>query len=63
MDLTVSTKVKTMEGEGIGAHSMFLNTSGVKGCARASGWGLGRLISKSITHTYLHKANNKLVSV
>jgi hypothetical protein len=25
-------------------------------------WGLGRVTSKSITHTDLHKLNNKLVS-
>ncbi len=59
----MNTKVKTMEGEGVGAHSLFLSTSGVKGCAGTPGWGLGRLISKSITHIDLHKTNNKLVSV
>jgi hypothetical protein len=36
---------------------------GVEGRARASGWGLGRVISKLITHMDLHKPNNKLVSV
>ncbi len=58
----MSTKMKTIEGEGVGAHSLFLSTSGVKGCDEAPGWGLGRLTSKSITHTDLHKTNNKLVS-
>jgi hypothetical protein len=36
---------------------------GVEGCAGAPGWGLGRMTSKSITHTDLHKLNNKLVNV
>jgi hypothetical protein len=39
------------------------NTSRVKGRAGAPRWGLGRLTSKSIIHTDLHKLNNKLVSV
>jgi hypothetical protein len=51
-----------MEGEGVGAHSLAHITLGIEGCARASGRGLGRLISNSITHMDLHKPNNKLVS-
>jgi hypothetical protein len=35
----------------------------VEGHAEALGWGLGRVISKSIIHIDLHKPNNKLVSV
>ncbi len=38
MNSIVSPKVKTMEGEGVGAHSLARNTSGVEGCARASVW-------------------------
>ncbi len=62
MDSTVSPKMKTTEGKGAGAHSLTHNTSRVEGCVGAPGWGLGRLISKSITHTDLHKPNNKLVN-
>jgi hypothetical protein len=51
-----------MEGEGFRACSLVRRTSGIKGRAGASGWGLERLISKSITHMDLHKPN-KLVSV
>jgi hypothetical protein len=62
MDSTASPKVKTMEREGIGAHSLVHDTSRVKERAGAPGWGLGRLTSNSITHTNLHKPNNKLVN-
>jgi hypothetical protein len=62
MDSTTSPKMKTMKGEGIRTRSMACNISGVEGCAGAPGWGLGRLASKSITHTDLHKLNNKLVN-
>jgi hypothetical protein len=58
----VSPKVKIMEGEGVGVHSLARSTFEVEGCARAPGWGLGIMTSKSITHTNLHKPNNKLVS-
>ncbi len=63
MDSIASLKMKTSEGEGVGVRSLACNTSRVQGCVGASGWGLGRLTSKSITHTGLHKPNNKLVSV
>jgi hypothetical protein len=36
--------------------------SGVEGHARALGWGLRRVPSKSTIHTNLHKPNNKLVN-
>jgi hypothetical protein len=62
MDSIASPKMRTSEGEGIGVRSLVRNTSRVEGRAGASGWGLGRLISKSITHMDLHKPNNKLVS-
>jgi len=38
MDSIASLKVKTTEGEGVGARSMVHNTLGVEGRARASGW-------------------------
>jgi hypothetical protein len=60
--LIASPKVKTTEGERVGAHSLACNTSGVEGHVGVSGWGLGKLTSNSITHTDLHKPNNKLVS-
>ncbi len=62
MDSIASLKVITTEGEGVGACSLTRSTSGVEGRAKALGWGLGRLTSKSITHTNLHKPNNKLVN-
>ncbi len=62
MDSTASPKVKTTKGEGIEVHSLARNTLGVEGRVGASVWGLGRMTSKSITHTNLHKLNNKLVS-
>jgi hypothetical protein len=60
MDSTTSPKVKTIEGEEVGACSLTCNTLEVEGGARALGWGLGRLTSKSIIHMDLHKPNNKL---
>jgi hypothetical protein len=62
MDSTTSPKVMTTEWEGVGARSLARNTSGVKGCVGTLRWRLRRLTSKSITHTDLHKLNNKLVS-
>jgi hypothetical protein len=61
-DSTVSPKMKTSKGERVGARSLVCNTSRVKGHAGAQGWGLGRFTSKLITHTDLHKPNNKFVS-
>jgi hypothetical protein len=55
-------RVKIAEGQGVGARSLAHNTLGVEGRAKALGWGLGRVARKSITHTDLHKPNNKLVS-
>jgi hypothetical protein len=62
MDSTASPKMKTTEGKGVGARSLVCNTSGVEERVGAPRWGLGRLTSKSITHTDLHKPNYKLVS-
>jgi hypothetical protein len=50
MDLIVSLKMKTTEGKGIRVRSLVRNISRVEGCAKAPGWGLGSLTSKSITH-------------
>jgi len=38
MDSTVNQKVKTLEGEGVGARSMACSTLGVEGCAGAPKW-------------------------
>ncbi len=57
----MSPKVKTIEG-GVEVRFVAHNISRVEGCVGASGWGLERLISKSIIHTDLHKPNNTLVS-
>jgi len=38
MDSTVSPKVKTTKGKGIGAHSLPHNTSEVKGRVGVPGW-------------------------
>jgi hypothetical protein len=62
MDSIVNPEVKPAKGKGVEACSLVRNTSGVEGCARVLGWGLGRLTSKSIIHMDLHKPNNKLVS-
>jgi hypothetical protein len=37
-DSTTSPKVKTMEGEGVGAHSLAYSISGVEVRAGAPGW-------------------------
>jgi len=62
MDSITSPKVTILEGEKIAVHSLARNISRVKGHVGASGWGLKRLMNKSITYTDLHKPNNKLVS-
>jgi hypothetical protein len=62
MDSIMSPKVMTMEGKGVRVHSLTRNTSVVEGRVGVSRWGLGRLRSKSITYTDLHKPNNKLVN-
>ncbi len=53
MDSIMNPKMKTMEGKKVGARSLAHNTSGVKRRARALGWVLGTLTSKSTTHTDL----------
>ncbi len=58
---TASPKVKRVKGR-VKARSLARNISGVEGEARALGWGLGRLTSRSIVHTCLHKPINKLIS-
>jgi hypothetical protein len=42
--------------------SLVRNTLGAEGHARAPGWGLGQVTSRSIIHMDLHKPNNKLIS-
>jgi hypothetical protein len=58
----MNPKVKIIEGERIEVHSLACNTSGVERRARALGWGLKGLTSKSIIHMNLQKPNNKLVN-
>jgi len=62
MDSTASPKVNNRRRRSWGA---LLNSQhlGGRGACWSSGMGLGRLTSNSITHTRLHKPNNKLVSV
>jgi len=62
MDSIANPKVKTAEGEGVEKCSLVCSTSRIEGHVGTLGWGLGRLISKSITHTDMHKPNNKLVN-
>jgi hypothetical protein len=64
MDSTASLKMKTTKEKEkiIAARSLAHNTSEVEGRDGAPKWGLGRLTRNSITHTDLHKPNNKLVS-
>jgi hypothetical protein len=45
MDSVVSPKVKTIEGEGVGMHSLVCNTSGVERRVKAPKWGLRKLTS------------------
>jgi hypothetical protein len=40
MGSITSPKMKTSEGEGVGARSLACNTLGVEGRARTLGWGL-----------------------
>jgi len=51
-----------MEKEIIGVCYLAWSTSGVEGRARALGWGLGKVTSKSIIHVNMHNPNNKLGS-
>jgi len=62
IDSIVSPKLKTSKGQGVGARSLVPSTSGVEGCVRVPGWGLGQMTSGLIIHTDLHKSNNKLIS-
>ncbi len=57
-----SSKVKTMKEEIVGVHSLACSTLGVDVRAKDLGWGLGRVISKSIIHMDLHNLDNKLVN-
>ncbi len=56
------SKVNIVEEWEVGIHSMAHSILGVEGRARAPGSRLGIMTKKSITHTNLHKRNNKLVS-
>jgi hypothetical protein len=58
----MNPKLKTTKRKGLGVCSLAHSTLRVEWGAGALGWGLGRVTSKSITHTNLHKPNNKLFS-
>ncbi len=60
-DSNANPKVETME-EGVKVRTLAHSTSRVKGRVGTSRWGLGRVASRSIIHTNMHKPNNKLVS-
>ncbi len=59
----VNPKMETTKEERVGVCSLTRNTSRVKGCAKASKWGLRQMTSESIIHMNLHRTNNKLISV
>jgi hypothetical protein len=48
--LKCESKVKTMEEQGVGARSLARSILGIKGRARAPGWGLGRVTSINYSH-------------
>jgi hypothetical protein len=50
LDPTVNPKVRTMEGEGVGSHSLAHSTSRVEGHARVPGW--TRKIDKQFIYSY-----------
>jgi len=62
MDSTTSQK--DVNNKKIRSWGMLLDLQhfGVEGHVGALGWGLGKVTSKSITHTDLYKLKNKLVS-
>jgi len=62
MDSIANPKMKIVEGERVGAFPSSHHFGGKGACAGTLGWGLRRLTNNSITHTDLHKPNNKLVS-
>ncbi len=58
---TTSPKVKTTKGEELGVLLGSQHFGG-RGACWSFEMGLGRLTSNSLTHTNLHKPNNKLVN-
>jgi hypothetical protein len=63
MDPITNPKMKTAKGKGVETHSLAHSILGVKGRVEALRWRLKRLINNLITHTDLHKPNNKLANV
>jgi hypothetical protein len=59
MDSTMNPKGERIRNWGTVLGSQHFRGRGGIG---VPGWGLGRMTSKLITHTNLHKLNNKLVS-
>jgi len=58
----MNPKLKITKGKGLKVHSSVRSTLRVEWRAGILGWGLRRVTSKSITHTNLHKPNNKLLN-
>ncbi len=63
MDSTMNPKGEQWKDKKLGHVFLAHTTLWVGGRAGAPGWGLRRVTSKSITHTNLHKSNNKLIIV
>jgi hypothetical protein len=62
MEPIASSKVKTMEGEGVGARSLIFNTSGVEGHVGAPGWDYKEWqANQSLTWTCTNQTTNWLV--
>jgi hypothetical protein len=59
MDSTASPKVKTSEGEGVGAHSLACNTLGVKGHVGASKWDYDE---RQVVHLFTGTCTNQTTS-
>jgi len=51
IDSITSSKVMTIEGEGVGARSLTHNTLRVEGRAETMGWGLGRFTKTCTNQT------------
>jgi hypothetical protein len=61
IDSNVSLRLKQQKDAKLGTFPDSQHFRGRRACW-SSGMGLRKVISKSITHTNLHKSNNKLVS-
>jgi len=62
MDSTANPTGENNEKIRSWVHSLDRDILGVEGCVEAPKWKLRRVKNKSITHTNLHKPNNKLIN-